>query len=78
MNKYQLERILEDEGIPSYLYNLYDTGRHDERLCLEKTKNGMWQVYFSERGRKTSVVEFNSEDEACKYILKELKKIRKY
>ena len=76
MNRYQLERKLQDNFVPNYLYNLYGTGRTDERLCLEKISDDKWQVYYEERGQKTSVWEFESEDEACRYIWEELKKER--
>ena len=60
-----------NKNIPTYVYNLDEVGRDDERLCL-RLADGKWNVYFSERGVKTINLFFDSEDEACKYILREI------
>lgn len=49
------------------LYNLDEKGRTDERFCLKKSDN-KWQVYYLERGVKTTNRFFDSESDACQYI----------
>lgn len=71
MNIRQLERELKINHIPEWRYNLSGTGRNDERLCIEKTDKG-WNVYYLERGERTTDLMFDKEDEACYYILKHL------
>lgn len=71
MNKVELKNILANKKIPTYVYNLDEVGRDDERLCL-RFADGKWNVYFSERGVKTTNLFFDSEDDACKYILHEI------
>lgn len=71
MDRSELKNILKNKNIPAYEYNLDEAGRDDERLCLKFT-DGKWNVYFSERGVKTTNLFFASEDEACKYILHEI------
>lgn len=71
MKKEELRKKLEQEGISGELYNLDETGRHDERFCLEKEGND-WNVYFMERGIKTMNERFGSEDEACQFIYEQL------
>lgn len=36
--------------------------------------NGVWQVYYSERGHKWDYREFNSESDACDYLWRLLEK----
>lgn len=67
----ELEERLRLEGVPEYLYNLKENGRTDERFCLQKM-DGKWNVYFSERGIKTTDEFFDSEDMACQFLLKQL------
>lgn len=69
MNTKELKKALKKAKIPTEFYNLDGTGRDDERLCLVK-ENGKWVVYYLERGVRTTELLFDSEEEACKYILK--------
>ena len=68
MNKDELKAILEAEGIKSMFYSLNGV-RYDECLVLENPNVGCWNVYYSERGSKTGLREFGSEDESCRHIL---------
>lgn len=70
MKREELKKELQQMNVPSHYYNLDGTGRTDERYCLEFVNNE-WQVYFSERGIKTTYKIFTSEDEACEYIFKQ-------
>ena len=67
MNIKELEGELSRCGVPKVLYNLSGRGRKDERFCLE-FKGNLWEVYYSERGIKTTRKEFLTEEEACEYI----------
>ena len=66
----QLKQELERLGIPRRVYSL--NGRKDERLCIE-AREGMWHVYFVERGKEGSVKQFATESEACYFMLNELR-----
>lgn len=63
--------ILISNNVPDYLYNLNEYGRKDERFCIDK-EGELWAVYFTERGVKTTEMKFNTEDEACQYLLNQL------
>jgi len=69
MNTKELEKALKKAKIPAESYNLDGTGRDDERLCLVK-EDSKWVVYYLERGVRTTELFFDSEEEACSYILK--------
>lgn len=71
MNKKDFKKIAKKRGIPEFLYNIDMTGRDDERFCLV-CSDGKWNVYYSERGCKTTNVFFDTEEEALLYILNEL------
>ena len=73
MNIKKLEYELNKHGIPKTLYNLSEMGRKDERFCVE-FNGSVWEVYYSERGIKTTQKEFSTEAEACEYIYKRLVK----
>ncbi len=66
-----LRKKLKKAGVPDFLYNLDNKGRDDERFCLEH-KDGKWNVYYSERGVKTTNMFFETEFEACEYIYDQL------
>lgn len=71
MNRKELKEMLEQKNIPSYLYNLDGKGITDERFVLNSINN-QWQVYFCERGVKTTDMMFDTESEACYYIHEQL------
>ncbi|ACX89995.1 conserved hypothetical protein [Pectobacterium parmentieri WPP163] len=66
MNKKDLKERLIKEKVSRTLYSL-DGRLPSEKLCLDHD-NGCWVVYYSERGIKTGMVNFPTEDEACEYI----------
>ncbi len=69
----ELKRRLNEMNIPEDMYSLMIDGYPNESFCLIKTDNG-WEVYYSERGQKSSAREFSSESEACEYLEHKLKK----
>ena len=62
-----LEHKLNEMGIPNNLYSILRGDLPNEKLCL--AKEDTWQVYYSERGRKSGLKEFATEAEACEYFL---------
>lgn len=62
----QLKNKLEELGIPEDLYSIMVGGLPNERLCI--IKDEMWQVYYSERGKRTGLRTFETEEEACEYF----------
>ena len=61
--------------LPQY-YNIEDKGdTHDKTCC--RLLNNKWTVYYSERGMKFDVLEFDTEDGACREVLRRLLKYRK-
>lgn len=66
MNMSDLEQRLIKERIPIHSYSL----KHElpnEVYCIYRN-NDLWEVYYSERGRKSSLKNFYSEEEACDYF----------
>lgn len=59
----ELEVALVKAGTPRNTYCLTG-GLANEASCIERTPIS-WQVYYSERGERTSVKNFASEQEAC-------------
>ena len=73
MNVQELRSILKKSRVSDFLYNLDNKGRDDERLCLDY-RDGKWNVYYLERGVKTTNLFFETESEACEYIYNQLVK----
>ena len=46
----ELKNKLDEIGVPQDLYSIMTGGLPNERLCIVKEE--MWQVYYSERGKK--------------------------
>lgn len=68
MTKKLFKQIVKDCDLSSNMYNIDGTGRDDERFCLVK-ENDRWNVYYSERGYKTTNEYFDEESDALLYIL---------
>ena len=68
MKKDELNQLLINANVPKDLYNL-NGGLPNEAFCLNKDNN-IWEVYYSERGMKSELKKFNSEEEACNYFYK--------
>lgn len=67
VNRDLLQKLLDKEGIDPSAYSL-DGGSPFEAYVLEE-RAPSWTVYYSERGLRSGEVEFESEDEACSYLL---------
>ncbi|WP_226681963.1 hypothetical protein [Sutcliffiella horikoshii] len=66
MKKQELEKTLINANVPNDLYNL-NGGLPNEAFCLNRNQN-LWEVYYSERGVKSQLKKFNTEEEACDYF----------
>ena len=62
-----LQQKLEELGAPKCYYNLTGKGNDDERLNLVQVGD-KWAVYFSERGVKTTYIEFDIMEDAIEYL----------
>lgn len=69
MNARELESVLRDNNVSPEAYCL--TGGHPEdRYVLSPEPSGKWAVYYSERGERNQERFFDSEDSACRYLLR--------
>lgn len=73
MNRKDLESLLVVNKVPKDLYSL-NGGTPSETYCIEK-RRGKYKVYYSERGEKSYIGIFETEQEACLCLLNEIKKI---
>jgi hypothetical protein len=73
MNKLELQSKLKSENVSRSLYSL-EGGLPNERLCLDY-ESGCWIVYYSERGGRSGVKKFTTEEAACQYIYDAIKGI---
>jgi len=67
MNLCELKRELDRLSIPKDAYSLRG-GLPNESYCIGK-KDGKWEVYYSERGRKSALQIFSGEHDACIHFL---------
>ena len=68
MNKSELKLKLDKNDVDSDAYCL--TGGHPSEKYILSQDGFKWAVYYSERGKRVEERRFDSEDEACCYILK--------
>ena len=64
----ELETALTNYGVPKDTYSL-SGGSPNEAYCLERLPDG-WRVYYSERGLRTGLKCFGTEEEACDYFFR--------
>lgn len=62
----ELKAVFESERVPQDLYSL-SGGLPNESYCIMQA-NGQWEVYYSERGVKSSCNFFDTENDACLYL----------
>ena len=73
MNLIDLKAELDKLNVPDYFYSLKG-GLPSESCCIAQN-NGKWEVYYSERGDKTGLEIFDTEDSACQSFLTMMKRI---
>lgn len=67
MNRTTLKALLDAENVDPAAYSL-DGGMPLEAYVLDR-QSPRWVVFYSERGLRTGEVHFETEDEACHYLL---------
>jgi hypothetical protein len=72
ITKEQVKQILIHNHVPEDSYSL-EGGFLPERYCLSEV-GYKWEVYYSERGLKSGLRQFDTEAEACDYFLIQLRK----
>jgi hypothetical protein len=70
MNIDEIKAIFHKNSVPDHYYVFAGVGSGD-CFGIEKTVAG-WQIYYSERGRKSVFGKFDSEDEACRALMAEV------
>jgi len=68
MNRDQLKLKLATLKIDPTAYSL-SGGLPNESLVLNQEQNGVWEVYYSERGQKNGLRVFDNEVSAVQYFL---------
>lgn len=69
MNRNQLQRHLEALGLREDAVSFTaELGAGTEQYCIGLREDGLWEVYYSERGQKGGLVTFGSEGEACAHL----------
>ena len=71
MNSNELKQTLEREEFVKGTYSLTG-GRHQDAYCLSY-ENGVWHVYYSERGEETERTSFDDEASACDFFLERMR-----
>ena len=70
MNLAELAATLTQSSLPEDAYSLTG-GFPNEAYCIEQSSNGEWHCYYSERGLRTGLTTFATEEEACEYFFNE-------
>ena len=76
MNREELASILEEKKISRRVYSLQG-GLADDTTCLSM-QDGQWCVYYTVRGKRYDVRIFESENDACLYLLSLLREDAKH
>ena len=67
MTRRELEKIFNASNIDRFAYDL-NGGLPNEAYCMVEI-GGKGYTYYSERGHRTSLKAFETEQEACSYFL---------
>ena len=70
----ELKVFFKEHLVPSHLYNLKG-GSRSNRICLGKSEENMWEVYFSEKKNKIGLMQFATENEACQHMMDEIRNV---
>lgn len=66
----EMLNIIKSKNIPDDAYSI-NRKLQDESLCMKKNDNFL-EIFYYERGIKTSFHTFENEDDACEYFMKKL------
>lgn len=72
MNREELKKVFEKSSIPNSYYSL-NGGLPSEAYCINQSDKG-WEVYYSERGMKSCLKIFDTEEDACLYLKSQVEK----
>ncbi len=68
MDRLELRKLLDKEGVKPRFYSLYGESRDWDRFVLDQSRN-RWVTYYLEKdGEKIDFNVFETEDEACQYF----------
>ncbi|MBT3201246.1 MAG: hypothetical protein HN350_15205 [Phycisphaerales bacterium] len=67
MNLKELQVKLVSSNLPADTYCLTG-GLPNEAYCIEQGADGNWRTYYSERGLRTGLKTFGTEEDACDYF----------
>lgn len=67
MNLVELGKALDLTGMPARVISL--GGHADNSWCVEQATDGMWEVFWMERGDKVGLVRLAAEGDACFQLL---------
>ena len=70
----ELKIFFKEHLVPSHLYNLKG-GSRTNRICLGRSNDNIWEVYFSEKKNKIGLMQFATESEACQHMKDEICKV---
>jgi hypothetical protein len=70
VNRQRLKELVAAEHVRDDAYSV-EGGLPFERYVLSVVEGG-WAVYYSERGERTGLRTFDTEDEACSYLFEQL------
>lgn len=68
VNREELGAVLEREGVNPDAYSLDGGEGIGERYVLA-LRTGGWKVFYAERGQEQGRRDFDTEDEACRFLL---------
>lgn len=73
MNIEELKRIIQKSGIDPKVFRMNENVEYESVLYLNEVKEARkWEILQNERGIYIIHEVFNTEDEACRFFLKEL------
>lgn len=67
MNRQELGDALLAAGVNPQNFSVYG-GLPNDAVCMDALPMGRWVVYYSERGSRFDVVEFDTESSACEHL----------
>jgi hypothetical protein len=65
----RLQAILKAEGYPSSAYGIGRRGQYMDQAFVIDKWSSRWVVYYTERGSKTDIRKYATEDAACRDLL---------
>lgn len=67
MNLAELKSILENKCVPQEFYSLTG-GLPADAFCIEQLADGKWRTYYGERGLRSHINDFETEEAACDFF----------